>query len=105
MSENMKEFLKEVENNAELKARLSALPDEEASKEKVVEIAKEYGFTLTAEDYEVSDGENISDDELEAVAGGNCLAAGVKRTNEGDFCMCVIIGAVDGCGCFVFGVA
>ena len=30
MTENMKEFLKEVENNAELKARLSALPDEEA---------------------------------------------------------------------------
>ena len=53
MTENMKEFLKEVENNAELKARLSALPDEEASKKKVVEIAKEYGFTLTAEDCEV----------------------------------------------------
>ena len=77
MSENMKEFLKEVENNAELKARLSALPDEEASKEKAVEIAKEYGFTLTAEDCEVGNAENISDDELEAVAGGSCLFGGV----------------------------
>ena len=79
MTENMKEFLKEVENNAELKARLSALPDEEASKEKVVEIAKEYGFTLTAEDCEVGKAENISDDELEAVAGGSCIFGGVEN--------------------------
>ena len=88
MTENMKKFLKEVENNAELKARLSALPDEEASKKKVVEIAKEYGFTLTAEDCEVGKAENISDDELEAVAGGSCIFGGVEN----------------GCGCIFAGV-
>ena len=88
MTENMKEFLKEVENNAELKARLSALPDEEASKEKVVEIAKEYGFTLTAEDYEVGNAENISDEELAAVAGGSCFFGGVVDGR----CGCAIIG-------------
>ena len=88
MTENMKEFLKEVENNAKLKARLSALPDEEASKEKVVKIAKEYGFTLTAEDCEVGNAENISDEELAAVAGGSCFFGGVVD----GCCGCVIMG-------------
>ena len=76
MNENMKKFLEEASNNEELKARLAALTDKETAVEKAVEIAKEYGFTLTAEDFQPADGAELSLDELEHVAGGACLYFG-----------------------------
>ena len=54
----------------------------------MVEIAKEYGFTLTAEDYEVGNAENIMDEELAAVAGGSCIFGGVENG-----CGCIFAGA------------
>ena len=38
--------------------------------EKAIEIAKEYGFALTAEDFQPADGAELSLDELDQVAGG-----------------------------------
>ena len=70
MNENLKKFLEEASKNEELKAKLAALTDKETAVEKAVEIAKEYGFALTAEDFQPADGGELSLDELDQVAGG-----------------------------------
>lgn len=54
MNENLKKFLEEASKNEELKARLAALTDKETAAEKAIEIAREYGFALTAEDFQES---------------------------------------------------
>ena len=76
MNENLKKFLEEASKNEELKARLTALTDKETAVAKAVELAKEYGFTLTAEDFQPADDAELSLDELEHVAGGACLYFG-----------------------------
>ena len=70
MNENLKKFLEEASKNEELKTKLEALTDKETAGERAVEIAKEYGFSLTAEDFKSAEGEELSVDELEQVAGG-----------------------------------
>ena len=70
MNENLKKFLEEASKNEELKAKLSALTDKEIAVDKAIELAKEYGFTLTAEDFQPADGAELSLDELDSVAGG-----------------------------------
>ena len=77
MNENVKKFLEEASKNEELKAKLAALTDKDTAVVKAVEIAKEYGFTLTADDFKTADGTDLSADELEAVAGGgDCFMYG-----------------------------
>jgi len=70
LNENLKKFLEEASKNEELKARLAALTDKETTVEKAIELAKEYGFTLTAEDFQPADDAELSLDELDSVAGG-----------------------------------
>ena len=70
MNENLKKFLEEASKNEELKAKLTALTDKETAAAKAIEIAKEYGFALTAEDFQPTDGAKLSLDELDQVAGG-----------------------------------
>ena len=72
MNENLKKFLEEASKNEELKTKLEALTDKDTATEKAIEIAKEYGFTLTAEDFKETQGAVLSDDELDQVAGGAC---------------------------------
>jgi len=76
MNENLKTFLEEASKNEELKAKLAALTDKNTAVAKTVELAKEYGFALTAEDFQPADGAELSLDELDSVAGGWCLFAG-----------------------------
>ena len=76
MNENLKKFLEEASKNEELKAKLAALTDKDTVAAKAVELAKEYGFALTAEDFQPADGAELSLDELDSVAGGWCLFAG-----------------------------
>ena len=76
MTENLKKFLEEASKNEELKAKLTALTDKETAVAKFIEIAKEYGFTLTAEDFQAAEAADLSSDELEQVAGGVCFAMG-----------------------------
>lgn len=77
MNENLKKFLEEASKNEELKTKLEALTDKDTATEKAIEIAKEYGFTLTTEDFKETHGEVISDDELDQVAGGaGCVFMG-----------------------------
>ena len=70
MNENLKIFLEEASKNEELKAKLTALTDKETAVAKAIELAKEYGFALTAEDFQPADGAELSLDELDQVAGG-----------------------------------
>ena len=46
------------------------MTDKETAAGKAIELAKEYGFTLTAEDFQPADGAELSFDELDSVAGG-----------------------------------
>ena len=78
MNENLKKFLEEASKNEELKTKLEALTDKDTATEKAIEIAKEYGFTLTTEDFKETHGAEISDDELDQVAGGACFLGGSK---------------------------
>lgn len=97
----MKEFIKFVNENPELKEKLKALP-EGTPKEDIIQLAKEYGFNLTDNIFEAPKDNALSDDELEAVAGGGGLA-----------CFCIAAGGgggisdkdghTFGCACPVYG--
>ena len=80
MNENLKKFLEEASKNEELKASLTTLTDKDTAVEKAIEIAKEYGFTLTAENFQPADGAELSLDELDSVAGGSG-------------CVCILFGS------------
>ena len=84
MNENLKIFLEEASKNEELKTKLTALTDKETAVAKAIELAKEYGFTLTAEDFQPADGAELSLDELDQVAGG-----------RGGTCYCMNVGSGD----------
>lgn len=71
MTDNVRKFLEAVSQNEEEKKEVSAL----RTKEEVIAYAKDKGFTLTDEDLEQSK-EELSDDELDAVAGGNICGCG-----------------------------
>ena len=70
--EQLKAFLEKVKADTSLQEKLKAAADANA----VVEIAKEAGFAITAEDIQSmqSATTELSDDELEGVAGGICAA-------------------------------
>ena len=112
MTDNMKKFLEAVSRNKESIEKLKKAETPEA----VIALAAENGFTLTAEDLkpEPTTGE-VSDDELNAVAGGkDCgcfLGGGGEATGKQGVCACVAAGAGMGpngdadirCICPVFG--
>ena len=104
MTENLKKLLEEAEKNGELKEKLKALTDKSTAVEKAVEIAKEYGISLTADDFEEPKEGEISDDEVTAAAGGDCAFIGFGDPHgESKTCVCVIVGAAKKCGCFAMG--
>ena len=82
MNENLKKFLEEASKNEELKAKLAALTDKETAVAKAIELAKEYGFTLTAEDFQPADGAELSLDELDQVAGGWVMTCGQQQIHN-----------------------
>ena len=63
--EQLKAFLEKVKSDTELQEKLKAAGSSEAA----IEIAKEAGFLITAEDMQSSTIE-LSDEELEGAAGG-----------------------------------
>lgn len=94
MSENLKKFFEKVSADEELAAKVSA----EADVAKLIALAKELGFELTEADFK-KPVEEISDDELDNVAGGgdvSCACAmgggGTKDSND-KTCACVLAGA------------
>ena len=66
--EQLKAFLEKVKSDTELQEKLKA----SASPEAAVEIAKDAGFAITAEDIQSvqSQSGDVSDEELENAAGG-----------------------------------
>ena len=106
MTENLKKFLEAASVNEEYAEKIKHADSEEA----VIALAKEMGFTLTAEDLKKEEAiREISDDELAAVTGGeNCYCiVGGGGTGHGDSktCACIYLGMgynADGeerCGC------
>ena len=65
--EQLKAFLEKVKSDTSLQEKLKAVADVDAA----VDIAKETGFSISNEDFENAESE-LSDEELEAVAGGVC---------------------------------
>jgi len=80
MTENMKKFVDAVSSDADLKQELDqilALPEDE-QQEAVVRFAEKYGFTFGEEDLAEEEELELSEEELDGVAGGNPLiVAGV----------------------------
>jgi len=102
MTENLKKFLEAVSANKELAEKMS-----KATKEELIAIAKEMGFELTEADFEKPTAQELSDDELDTVAGGAycicCMGGGGKADSNNKTCACVLAGAgeyQDGSGCY-----
>lgn len=84
MTENLKKFLEYVSAHEEAAEKLKGLAgetDKAKAEAALTALAAEVGFTLTAEDFaaDAPVANEVSDDELEAVAGGRgcyCLAGG-----------------------------
>lgn len=119
MTDNMKKWLELVSANKELQEKLTELSkkDLEQQKKGLFALAKENGITLTDEDLERPQSEELSDDELDAVAGGGgcgcpfggggkgedpkthweygcgCIIGGQGMDNFGGiYCVCVFVG-------------
>ncbi len=95
MTENMKAFLDAISNNEDLKEKVDEINEKEEEELKghiaeYISLAKETGITLTEEDFRQDNRTELSDDELQAVAGGiNCFIGG----GGGDRCVCIVIGS------------
>ncbi len=73
--EQLKAFLEAVKSDAGLQEKLKAAADADV----VVEIAKAAGFAISAEELKKSQAE-LSDEELEGVAGGGYWSIGLVET-------------------------
>ena len=74
--EQIKAFLKKVKADTSLQEKLKAAGDSDA----VVAIAEEEGFTISADDLKEAQSTELSDEELEGVAGGTCTMEGIRST-------------------------
>ena len=81
--EQLKAFLERVKSNTELQEKLKAA----ASPEAAIEIAKEAGFAITAEDIQsMQSAPVVSDSELEGAAGGRgCGTCGAETATWPNF--------------------
>ena len=80
--EQLKAFLEKVKSDTELQDKLKAA----ASPEAALQIAKEAGFSITAEDIQSMQSQSgeVSDEELEAAAGGGRVPTGRSPGCFGD---------------------
>ena len=89
----MKKFLDAASKDAEVMEKLNGLKNPE----EFITFAKKMGFSLTAEDLQPEKPKTgeLSDDEMDTIAGGIDFAIGVGFHNKGSF-----IDNIDGCiGC------
>ena len=82
--EQLKAFLEKVKADTSLQEKMKAASDADA----VVAIAKSAGFSITTEDLN-SDRQNLTDDELEGVAGGGTAETGCSSLLS---CGCKVCG-------------
>ena len=78
--EQLKAFLEKVKADTSLQEKLNGAADADA----VMEIAKEAGFAITAEDIQSMQSATVelSDEELEGAAGGGCGDVGLKELTQ-----------------------
>ena len=69
--EQLKAFLEKVQGDTSLQEKLKAAADADA----VAAIAKEAGFSISADDFKNAQ-LDLSDEQLDSVAGGNCYFGG-----------------------------
>ena len=90
MNEKMKTFLEEISKNKEVLEKAKV-----GSKEDLIALAKELGFTLTEADFEAPEGE-LSEKELAGVSGGGecwcVVGGGGTEDSNGHVCACVAVG-------------
>ena len=92
MSDKLKELYEKVSGDESLKESfikgLEAISNDDEKKTFIIEYAKEQGITLTNEDFpKTGDMQQLSDDDLDSVAGGFGDAA-KKRCGEAAFIAC-----------------
>ena len=102
MTENAKKWLELVSTDPELQQKTKELQTEtiDQQKVKVTELAQAHGITLTEEDFAVPQDGELSDDELDAVAGGGGCGCPVigggagsdERTETHYGCACIVGG-------------
>ena len=68
--EQLKAFLEKAQSDTSLQKKLKAVTDADA----LVEIAKESGFSISADDLKKAQSE-VSDEELENASGGPCRSS------------------------------
>ena len=85
MSEKqLKAFLEKAKGDTSIQEKLKAAADSDA----VVAIAKELGFSFSVHDLKKAQSTELSDEELEGVAGGNnYFILGDKMTRPGFICL------------------
>jgi len=92
MTENFKKFLEAVSKDEELTAKVGVM-----GKDELLALAKKLGLELTESDLEKSN--ELSDDELDTVAGGSdvscacAMGGGGTKDNNDKTCACVLAGA------------
>ncbi len=100
MTDNMKKFLELASGDAELVERLNGM-----DKDAIIAEAQQRGIALSEADFAADTSAELSDDELDAVAGGGkcaCIAGG-SGTEDNDNCLnCVCV--MGGQGVFKDGV-
>ena len=98
----MQKLMELIKTTPELKEKVDILnKDKNAKVADFIALAAEYGVTLTQEDFTKKPDEGeLSDEELEAVAGGGeclCIYGGGGEADYGhSTCVCVIGGGGDG---------
>lgn len=72
MTENAEKWMELVSRSRELQEKLMAMSSKtrDEAQRKVIALAQEYGICLTAGDFAPPPSEELSDDELDSVAGG-----------------------------------
>ena len=92
MTDNMKKFLELAMSDAELTAQLNGM-----AKEAIIAAAQQRGIALTEADFAADTRAELSEDELDEVAGGGkcacVLGGGGKADDNGKKCSCVLDGS------------
>ncbi len=86
--EQLKAFLEKLKDDSSLQEKLKAAADSDA----VLAIAKEAGFSISADEFTKAQSTELSDEELEGVAGGliffSWLAGNCRITKQRNFINC-----------------
>ncbi len=96
----MKEFLELMEQNEELKKKVKELDARgDSQPSDYIALAAEYGISIQEADFQSAKSNELSDDELDAIAGGDTCGCGIGGGGKGNeqtgakTCGCAVGGA------------